>query len=304
MNQPSKQNIASPLIKTKSNQPSSESSESTEAYQATQHLLRRIIPPEFYYRLRTFNRRYPWMFLPLARWRWQRWRKQYGFDADNPEPAAPYPLNKDTQIAIEAYPRCGNTFAHIAFKFAQQEPVNIAHHTHAAAQVIASAKRKIPTLVIIRSPQDAICSYLAGGFDPGLTVKQALREYISFYSLILPFKNDFIIATFEQIIQDFGAVIRLVNQTYSTNFDEFYHTDANVKKCFDLIDRGYEGAFGDLSNKVVSRPASERLILKSDFQTQFNHPDNSKLIIKANEIYQQFIQETKHYDKNGLLNNK
>ena len=273
------------------NLPQTTKVESTEAYQATQHLLRRIIPPEFYYRLRTFNRRYPWLFLPLARWRWQRWRKQYGFNADNPEPAAPYPLDENTQIAIEAYPRCGNTFAHIAFKFAQQEPVNIAHHTHAAAQVIASAKRKIPTLVIIRSPQDAICSYLAGGFDPGLTVRQALREYISFYSLILPFKNDFIIATFEQITQDFGSVIRIINRTYGTDFDEFNHTKVNVKKCFDLIDRGYEEAFGDLSNKVVSRPATERLMLKNNIQTQFNQSGNSKLKIKANDIYQQFIRE-------------
>ena len=261
--------------------------ESTEAYQATQHLLRRIIPPKFYYRLRTFNRRYPWMFLPLARWRWQRWRKKYCINPDTVEPAAPYPLDGDTEIAIEAYPRCGNTFAHIAFKFAQKKPVNIAHHTHAAAQVIAGVKRKIPTLVIIRPPEDAICSYLVGSFDPGLTVKQALREYISFYSLIFPFRHGFVIATFEELTKDFGVVISQVNQTYGTDFDEFEHTEDNVKKCFDLIDRGYEDTFGNLSSKVVSRPSSERLTLKNKLQEQFNQLSNAKLKAKANQIYQQ-----------------
>jgi hypothetical protein len=270
--------------------------ESTEAYQATQHLLRRIVPPEFYYRLRTFNRRYPWMFLPLARWRWQRWRKQYGINPDTVEPAAPYPLERDTEIVIEAYPRCGNTFAHVAFKFAQTKPVNIAHHTHAAAQVIAGAKQKIPTLVIIRPPEDAICSYLVGGFDPGLTVKQALREYISFYSLIIPFSSAFVVATFEELTQDFGAIIKRINQTYQTSFDEFEHTEANVKKCFDLIDRGYETIFGQLSNKTVSRPATERAKVKNQLQEQFNLPSNAKLKAKAEQIYQQIYQ--KHTSNN------
>lgn len=278
---------------------SSTEAESTEAYQATQYPLRRIIPPEFYYRLRTFNRRYPWLFLPQARWRWQRWRKQYGFDNDSLEPAAPYPLDRSTEITIEAYPRCGNTFAHIAFKFAQQQPVSIAHHTHAAAQVIGSVKQKIPTLVIIRPPQDAICSYLAGGFDPGLTVKQALREYISFYSLILPYKSDFVVATFEQITQDFGAIIRSVNQTYGTNFDEFEHTEANVNKCFDLIDRGYEEAFGTLSNKVVSRPATERSSLKNSVKEQYNCSKYSQLKNKANQIYQQLLETSSTAQNQG-----
>lgn len=263
--------------------------DSTEAYQATQHLLRRMIPPEFYYRLRTFNRRYPWMFLPIARWRWQRWRKQYGINYDTAEPAAPYPLDKNTEIVIEAYPRCGNTFAHIAFKFAQTKPVNIAHHTHAAAQVIAGVKKKIPTLVIIRPPEDAICSYLVGGFDPGLTVQQALREYISFYSLILPFRSGFVVATFEELTQDFGAVIKLINQTYKTNFDEFQHTEDNVKQCFHLIDRGYEITFGELSDKVVSRPATERVEIKNQLKKQFQQSSNINLTVKAQNIYQKLI---------------
>ena len=286
MNKPNKQNTSLLLPKTAT----TKTSESTEAYQATQHLLRRLIPPEFYYRLRTFNRRYPWMFLPLARWRWQRWRKQYGINPDTVEPAAPYPLDRDTEIVIEAYPRCGNTFAHIAFKFAQKKPVNIAHHTHAAAQVIAGVKRKIPTLVIIRPPEDAIVSYLVGGFDPGLTVKQALREYISFYRLILPFSYGFVVATFEDLTKDFGAVIRRINQTYATDFNEFEHTEANVKKCFTLIDKGYENAFGKLSDQVVSRPSTERIALKKQLCQEFNNQSLVALRDKANQLYHTLIK--------------
>ncbi|MGD1921270.1 MAG: hypothetical protein ACFCAD_21705 [Pleurocapsa sp.] len=267
------------------------SSKSTEAYKATQYLLRRIVPPQFYYRLRTFNRRYPWLFLPFARWRWRRWRKKYNINYNIAEPATPFPLEKDTDIVIEAYPRCGNTFAHIAFKFAQDREVNIAHHTHAAAQVIAGVKNKVPTLVIIRPAEDAIVSYLVGGFDPGLTVKQALREYISFYSLILPYRDRFILATFQELTGDYGAVIKRVNRTYGTDFDEFDHTEANVQECFAIVDRGYENAFGDLSKEIVSRPSDSRTALKEKVRQKYRQESPDKLRNKAEQIYTLLTQK-------------
>jgi hypothetical protein len=265
----------------------------TEAYQATQYLLRRIIPPEFYYQLRTWSRQYPFLFLPISRWRWSHWRKKYCADPNAPEPAAPEPLVKDTEIVIEAYPRCGNTFAHIAFKFAQQRKVKIGHHTHAAAQVIAAVKNKIPTIVLIRDPEDTIVSYLVGGFDPGLTIKQALREYISFYGSILPYRQGFVLATFEELKTDYGAVIRRVNQIYGTNFQEFEHTPANVSDCFSLIDAGYENAFGDLSAKVVSRPAPERIALQQELRQQFQAAQVEAVRTKAYQIYANLLEEQK-----------
>ncbi|AFZ44036.1 hypothetical protein PCC7418_1868 [Halothece sp. PCC 7418] len=264
----------------------------TEAYQATQHLLRRIIPPELYYPLRTLSRQYPFFFLPLARWRWNRWRSKYCADPNAPEPAAPEPLDKKTEIVIEAYPRCGNTFAQVAFQFAQQRQVKIGHHTHAAAQVIAAVKNKIPTLVLIRDPEDTIVSYLVGGFDPGLTVKQALREYISFYGLIMPYRQGLVLATFDELKSDYGAVIRRVNERYKTHFEEFEHTKVNVRHCFRLIDAGYQNAFGELSTKVVSRPAPERIALQQHLRQQFQQANVESVRTKAYQIYAELLSQS------------
>ena len=264
----------------------------TEAYQATQYLLRRIIPPELYYQLRTFSREYPVLFLPFSRWRWHRWRQKYCADPNAPEPAAPEPFNPDTEIVIEGYPRCGNTFAHIAFKVAQPRQVKIGHHTHAPAQVIAAVKNKIPTIVLIRDPEDAIVSYLVGGFDPGLTVKQALREYISFYGSILPYRRGFVLAQFEALKTDYGAVIRRVNQIYGTDFQEFEHTSVNVQKCFSLIDAGYENIFGELSATVISRPAPERMALQQELRQTFQQPQLESIRTKAYQIYTQLLTQS------------
>jgi hypothetical protein len=259
----------------------------TEAYKATQYFLRRVTPPSLYYRFRTFTREYPLLFLPFSRWRWDRWRKQYCIDTSGPEPAAPEPVTKDTEIVIEGFPRMGNTFAHIAFKMAQDRVVKIGHHTHAAAQVIAAVKMGIPAIVIIREPEQAIISYLIGNFDPGLTVGQSLREYISFYKTIKPYKDRCIVASFEDITSDYGKIIQKANDQFNTDFVLFEHTEENVNSCFKLIDEGYQEAFGTLSEKVVSRPSESRENLKSSFQKEFQSQKYLKLRRKAYSIYKE-----------------
>ena len=267
----------------------------TEAYQATQYLLRRVIPPGLYYRMRNLWRQFPLLFLPFSRWRWTRWRQNYCLDPRGAEPAAPEPVVQDTEIVIEGFPRTGNTFTHIAFKMAQGRPIKIGHHTHAAAQIMAAVRMGIPTIVLIRNPEEAIISYLIGEFDPGLTLEQSLREYISFYQSILSYREGFVIATFEQITTDFGYVIRRVNQKFKSSFNEFNHSQENVKKCFELIDSGYQNFFGDLSEKVISRPAESRQVLREELCHQFfsDSPSISKLRNEAQKIYKLLISDSK-----------
>jgi hypothetical protein len=263
----------------------------TEAYQATQYLLRRKTPPWLYYKFRTFTRRYPSIFLPFSRWRWDRWRKQYGFVNAEIEPAAPEPFTKNTEIVIEGFPRTANTFAHIAFKMVQERPIKIAHHTHAAAQVIAGARKKIPTIVLIREPEAAILSYLIGNFDPEIGLEQLLWDFIYFYEPILPYRDCFVVGSFETVTKDYASVIRKVNEKYGTQFQVFENTEANVKHCFELIDLGYEAAFGKLSETVVSRPVESREQLKKDLQEQFHSAKLAPLRQRALQVYETLMTQ-------------
>lgn len=87
---------------------------------------------------------------------------------------------RDTEIVIEGYPRSANTFAVAAFMLAQERPVKMAHHLHAPAQVIRAVKWGIPTLLLIRQPEDAVLSLLIR--EPGISAERALRDYIRFYN--------------------------------------------------------------------------------------------------------------------------
>jgi hypothetical protein len=263
-----------------------EEAQTTEAYEATQYILRRKIPPHLYYKLRTFSRQYPLVFLPVSRWRWNRWRQKYLSDPSLPEPAAPQPMMPDTEIVIEGFPRTANTFAHIAFKIAQDQPVKIAHHTHAAAQILAGVRKNIPTIVLIREPEAAVISYIIGDFDPGISMRQVLYDYLAFYKPILKYQSKFVLAPFYEITHDYGAIIRKVNEQYGTNFNEFIHTDENISKCFELIDSGYTQAFGELKEEVVSRPSDARGSQKEALTEEFNSASLMKLRESAVRVYE------------------
>ncbi|MCM1984894.1 hypothetical protein [Lyngbya confervoides] len=263
---------------------------STEAYRATQYFVRRATPPSLYYKLRTFCRQYPSLFLPFSSWRWRRWRRKYVPENTHYEPAAPFPLSKNTEIVIEGFPRTANTFAHIAFKLAQDEYINIGHHTHAAAQVIAAVRRRVPTIVLIRDPEEAIISYIVGEFDPKITMRQVLQDYIAFYKPILPHRNEFVLAPFRKVVTSYGEIIGKVNNKYGTCFNEFKHTEKNIKQCFDLIDQGFEKSFGSIKENVISRPSDSRHIDRNLLEKEFRSDKLSRLRDEAYNLYNTLMQ--------------
>jgi hypothetical protein len=55
-------------------------------------------------------------------------------------------IQDETRLVIDGFPRSANNFALTAFLFAQAEMVNVSHHMHAPAQVMAAARKNLPTL--------------------------------------------------------------------------------------------------------------------------------------------------------------
>jgi hypothetical protein len=161
---------------------------------------------------------HPTIYLPFAR------RKYPG--------PSPEVISSETELVIDGYTRSATTFAVYAFQLAQARPVRIAHHLHAPAQLIAAAKMGIPVLALIRDPQGAILSQLVR--EPWVALRDALVAYRRFYSCLLPYLSSFVVGEFDQVTRDFGAVVRRLNQRFGTSFQEFQHTEANVRECYAL----------------------------------------------------------------------
>jgi hypothetical protein len=179
------------------------------------------------HRVRTHVSEYPGVYLRFAR---------HKYPGPSPEVIGP-----DTELVIDGFTRSATTFAVYAFQLAQDRPVRLAHHLHAPAQLIEAARRAIPTLALIRRPQEAVLSQLVR--EPDVALRDALIAYCRFYECLLPYRDAFVVGEFDTVTHDFGSVVRRINDRFGTSFAEFQQTDEGMRECFQLIE--YRGTLSD-----------------------------------------------------------
>lgn len=230
------------------------------------------------FELRRFVSRHPWLFLPFAR----RRAAYVGKVVDT-----------DTEIVLEGFPRCGNTFALVAFEMAQDRDVRIAHHLHAPAQIIEGVRLGLPVVLLIRDPIDAVSSFVIR--HPDLTVKAGLRAYTSFYRHVLPCRDDIVIAPFDRVISDFGTIIDAVNQRFGTRFGRFEHTPENVETVFRILNQKEQvdvsrRSAGAESGDTIARPPDQRDAAKERLRSRFETPDVWPLLQKARSVYRDLLE--------------
>jgi hypothetical protein len=227
------------------------------------------------FELKTLLGRYPRVYLPLARRR-----------------ARGEPVRPDTDFVIEGFPRSGNTFATAAFGLALStrpppQPV-VAHHLHVPAQVIAAVRRGVPALVLIRRPEEAVLSLVVQ--QPHVSLRQALRAYLRFYRPLVRHRHRLVLATFDDVIGDFGAVTTKVNQRFGVSFPIFQSSDENVGRALRLIEeenRDRWGAGREVELKGAF-PSEERTRLKERLRVEYRRDALRRLRHRAEELYVAF----------------
>jgi hypothetical protein len=219
------------------------------------------------YALKCIVARYPSVAIPLARWRGRN-----------------YPIGPDTEIVIECFPRSASSFAVCAFESSQPFKPRVAHHVHAPAQVIAAARAGIPALVLIRRPEEAILSMVIR--EPWMRLRDALLGFIRFYEPLIPQRDGFLVATFQEVVTDFGPVIDRINCRFGTTFHRFEHTPENVRGCLDRIDRRARRRWpaAELEN-LVARPSETRDRLKERLRPAYRHERLAPLRHRAEALY-------------------
>lgn len=192
-----------------------------------------------------------------------------------------------TELVIEGYPRSANTFCVWAFRQVQTEDVRLAHHLHHPAQVIRAAKWKIPTLVLIREPKDAVISWVMRDPQP---VGLALRHYITFYETVARYRDAYVVGSFEEVTSDYGAVFERINSRFGTQFSLFDHTEENVNRVFSRIEERHRARNkGMLSETRVARPSTAKAETRQEIEPKLEAPKERKLLAKATAIYDYLI---------------
>lgn len=179
-------------------------------------------------------------------------------------------LGPDTEIVIESFPRCASSFAVAAFRLAQEPHASrIAHHTHAPAQVIAAVRKGVPTLVLLREPEEAVLSHVI--HTPGLTPAVSLRGYVRFHEPLLPYRDGFVVGPFEEVVSEFGTVIERVNARFGTAFRPFEHRPEHLARIDREIEEDYRSRARSPEElaRTVPLPSEERRLLKERLRAAY-----------------------------------
>ena len=196
-------------------------------------------------------------------------------------------MRADTELVIDGFPRSGNTFALVAFELAQPSRVRVAHHTHAAAEVVTAARWGLPVILTIRQPVDAIVSHCQYYSEVSMTT--ALLTYLVFYRRCLRYRDRVIVASFEQITGDMGQVIDRTNARFGTRFERFEHTEENVARCFEVIEAQVpEERFGAARDSVLPLPSESREHGRSELRDRYERLPGM-LRQRATELYHAYL---------------
>ena len=237
--------------------------------------------------IRTFLGKYPGVFLPFLAWRRRKRVHRHWLQ--------PQIYTPETQLVVEGYPRCGNTFSIAALHVATDGDLpRLAHHIHLPAQVIQAVRDRKPAIVLIREPIDAMASTLV--HDPRLGPLQVLRAYNHFYEPLIPFHRDYVVADFSTVTNDYGSVIEAVNDRFGTDIPVFDHSDANVEKCFGLIEAKNSMFTGKITENKIARPSADRKKLNEEARNVLRQKRHAKMLQQAEELYARFIETQKRND--------
>jgi len=193
---------------------------------------------------------------------------------------------RDSDIVIDGHPRSANTYATFAFRVAQTQSLVIANHIHKKSQFLLAEKYGIPAILLIRNPLDCISSLLIRQpkYDPFV-----LFEGYYFLYNGLKNSNSFVLGDFDDITNNYAAIIRRVNDKFSTHFDLYYNTPENEKIVRDIIQTQDREKYASEYNQSVAYPNDKRKKVISDIKDRLQESRYKKEIAKCEATYFHFL---------------
>jgi hypothetical protein len=228
--------------------------------------------------LRDIAAQYRWPYLALARLAHPAWS-----DSE--------PVRSRTQVVIEGFPRSANTFAVAMFRMSQADPVRIAHHLHAPAQVIQAARHHIPTMLIIREPDAAVTSLSIR--DPRITLNLGFRRYVRFHRRLLKWRDSFITVAFDTVTSDFGRAIDAVNGRWGTPFfSRIDNSEEGLKRYRDSVEASerYKYLTSSRAEALLAVPSGARAVASERLAMDLCRPALEDVRMAARRLYEVYLQ--------------
>ncbi len=198
-------------------------------------------------------------------------------------------VDADTDLVIESYQSCGNTFARKAMEQANPQ-ARVASHSHSWANVARGLRLGKPVVILLRPPLDAVASHAV---RMRLTdLDRELARYHHFFQRVAGAADAVVLAPFEVTSNRFGDVIREVNARFSTGFGVFDHDDPATKAAvFAEMDREALSSPSELDRMWrVARPHTERAEATREMKARLSSGRHQAALARCETVYDQLLR--------------
>lgn len=159
------------------------------------------------------------------------------------------------RFVLEGFPRSGNSYAAVMLaSVASCASDEIASHTHTPRSLIRGLKLALPSIALIRHPDQACASFVQG--ESGLKIDTAFKLYTKFYAHLVPYKSELFWLEFNELTNEWSAVVERLRARYNDAFDG---TVLSTEDAFNHVDRRLPPSISaELRERQVSRPSPKR----------------------------------------------
>jgi hypothetical protein len=137
--------------------------------------------------------------------------------------------------------------------------------------------------LLIREPRAAIASWI---LYSRWNVEYAIEGYIAYYSPLVRYRDEVVVAEFDQVINDYSTVLATLKSRYDLNIKVAEIDDAFKAKVFEGI-RSFPWGIDPMRISLPTRERGEALIL---VQTILREERFQKQLAKAKKIYEYFTE--------------
>jgi hypothetical protein len=199
-------------------------------------------------------------------------------------------VDADTDLVMEGYQSCGNTFARKAMEHANPG-ARIASHSHSWANVARGLKLGKPVVVLLRPPLEAVASHAVRMRLDDLD--RELRRYHRFYRRAASVADRVVLAPFDMTVDRFGEVIDRVNIRFSTRFNVFDHTDPVAKaEVFEEMEREALSTPSELDRMWrIARPNAARREATREMQARVAGPPHRSALALCEALHDRLVQK-------------
>lgn len=118
------------------------------------------------------------------------------------------------RFVMEGYPESGNVLAADLFHLLNRT-IKFAHHTHSPLNLRLGALYKIPRIVLLRRPFEAITAFVVA-MEGRIPAEDCVHRYVDFHRGVAQM-DQFIVAEYALVMKDINAIVARLNERFPKN---------------------------------------------------------------------------------------